>query len=573
LTEIVFGILIVEDLIAIFLVAVLTAIAAGGGISPESLGLTAIRLLAFLVGLIGFGLLIVPRLIRTVIRLDSSETTLVATIGICFAAALLALAFGYSVALGAFIAGSLVAESGESVRIEQFVHPVRDMFVAIFFVSVGMLIEPRVIVEHAGAIAAFVALVIAGKVLSVTAGSFLTGNGLRSSMQAGMSLAQIGEFSFIIAAVGLAAGATRDFLYPVAVTVSAITTLTTPWLIRGAGPTAMWVDRKLPRPLQTTVALYGSWIERIHSASPHAGRSRVRGLIRVLFIDAVLLAFVIIAAAVERGRFQALLSRYFDVSEAVGLLVVTAGALIIAAPLVLGIFRSARRLGFILAVRALPRAGRRTLDFAAAPRRALVAILQLATLMLVAVPLLAVTQPFFPRYPGIAIILVVIVLLGFGLWRSALNLQGHAQAGAQMIVSALAPQLLEDEDDAMTRTMEHVAAMLPGLGDPEGVRIAVNSPAVERTLAELNIRGLTGATVLAITRNEHRAPGEPMKLVEVPSGRERLHVGDILALAGSHEAIRAARVLLVPANPVWDRRGGTSAPAAPAPLEESPKAV
>lgn len=573
LTEIVFGILIVEDLVAIFLVAVLTTIAAGGGLSPASLGLTAIRLGAFLVGLIGFGLLIVPRLIRTVIKLDRSETTLVATIGICFAAALLALAFGYSVALGAFIAGSLVAESGESVRIEQFVHPVRDMFVAIFFVSVGMLIDPKVIVEHAGAVAGFTVLVIGGKVLAVTVGSFLTGNGLRASMQAGMSLAQIGEFSFIIAAVGLATGATRDFLYPVAVTVSAITTLTTPWLIRGAGPAAMWVDRKLPRPLQTTAALYGSWIERIQTAPPQAGRSRVRGLVRVLIIDAVLLAFIIIAAAVETVRFKSLFSKYLGISEDFGLIAVIIGALVISTPLVIGIFRSARRLGFILAVRALPRAGRRTVDFAAAPRRAFVAILQLATLMLVGLPLLVVTQPFLPRYPGIALILIVIVLLGFGLWRSALNLQGHAQAGAQMIVSALAPQLMDDEDDAMTKTMEHVAMMLPGLGDPEGVRIAVNSPAVERTLAELNIRGITGATVLAITRNEQRAPGEPMKLVEVPSGRERLHVGDILALAGSHEAIRAARVLLVPPDPVWDRRGGKAAPAVPAPLAETPNAV
>jgi CPA2 family monovalent cation:H+ antiporter-2 len=558
-TEIVFGILIVEDLIAIFLVAVLTAIAAGGGISPESLGLTAIRLLAFLVGLIGFGLLIVPRLIRTVIKLDRSETTLVATIGICFAAALLAVGFGYSVALGAFIAGSLVAESGESVRIEQYVHPVRDMFVAIFFVSVGMLIEPRVILAHAGAVAAFVALVIVGKVISVTAGSFLTGNGLRSSMQSGMSLAQIGEFSFIIAAVGLAAGATREFLYPVAVAVSAITTLTTPWLIRSAGPAAMWVDRKLPRPLQTMAALYGSWIERMRSAPRAAGRSRVRGLVRVLLIDAVLLAVVIIAAAVESARFNALLGEHLGVSETIGYLIVITAAVVIATPLVLGIFRSARRLGFILAVRALPRAGRRTVDFADAPRRALVAILQLAMLMLVAVPLLALTQPFLPRYPGFAVIIVVVLLLGLGLWRSALNLQGHAQAGAQMIVSALAPQVWDDETDAMTRTMEHVALMLPGLGDPEVVRIAVNSPGVDRTLAELNIRGLTGATVLAITRNQPRIPGEPIQMVQVPSGGERLHVGDVLALAGSHESIRAARALLVPENPIWDRRGASAA--------------
>jgi len=558
LSEIVFGILIVEDLIAIFLVAVLTAVAAGGGITPQSLGITAVRLATFLIGLIVFGVVIVPRLIRTVIKLDRDETTLVTTIGICFAAALLAVWLGYSAALGAFIAGSLVAESGESVRIEQFVHPVRDMFVAIFFVSVGMLIDPRVIVEHAGAVVALTALVIAGKVVAVSVGAFLTGNGLRASVQTGMSLAQIGEFSFIIAAVGLAAGATRGFLYPVAVAVSAITTLITPWLIRAAGPVAMWVDRKLPRPLQTTAALYGSWIENMRRAPAQAGRSRVRGIVRVLFIDGALLAIVILGAAAERHRFATVLGDWFGVSELAAVAVIIAAAMGLAIPLAIGIYRSARRLGFILAVRAIPSAGRRAVDFAAAPRRALVAILQLAMLLLVAVPLLAITQPFLPGYPGFAMLFVIGVLLGAALWRSALNLQGHAQAGAEMIVAALAPKVRRDETDDLTRTMEHVAMMLPGLGDPEVVRIAVNSPAVNKSLAELNIRGLTGATVLCITRSEATAAGENALEVGVPSGRERLRVGDLLALAGSHESIAAARTLLVPLNPVWDRRGAVA---------------
>ena len=554
LSEIVFGILIVEDLIAIFLVAVLTAVAAGGGITPQSLGLVALRLVAFLVGLIGIGIVIVPRLVRTVIRLDRDETTLVATIGICFAAAWLAVTLGYSAALGAFIAGSLVAESGEGVRIEQFVHPVRDMFVAIFFVSVGMLIDPRVIVNHAGAVIALTALVIIGKIVAVSLGTFLTGNGLRSSVQTGMSLAQIGEFSFIIAAVGLAAGATGDFLYPVAVAVSAITTLLTPWLIRAAGPAAMWVDRKLPRPLQTTVALYGSWIENMQRAPAQAGRSRLRGLVRVLLIDAVLLAIIIIGAAAERERVAAALDDWLGLSEIAGLSIVTGVALVLAIPLLIGIYRSARRLGFVLAVRALPNAGRRAVDFAAAPRRALVTILQLATLLVIAVPLLAITQPFLPGYPGIAMLFVLAVLLGAALWRSALNLQGHAQAGAGMIVAALAPHLMQEESDELTRTMEHVALMLPGLGDPEVVRIAVNSPAVDKSLAELNIRGLTGATVLAITRSAEAAAAQEAIQVGVPSGRQRLYVGDVVALAGPHESIRAARALLVPADPVWDRR-------------------
>jgi CPA2 family monovalent cation:H+ antiporter-2 len=284
------------------------------------------------------------------------------------------------------------------------------------------------------------------------------------------------------------------------------------------------------------------------------GRSRLRGVVRVLLIDAVLLAIVIIGAAAEREKFAGALSNWLGLSLLAGLAVVITVALALAIPLLIGIYRNARRFGFILAVRALPNAGRRAVDFAAAPRRALVTMLQLATLLVIAVPVLAITQPFLPGYPGLALLFVLAVLLGAALWRSALNLQGHAQAGAGMIVAALAPHLMQDESDELTRTMEHVALMLPGLGDPEVVRIAVNSPAINKSLAELNIRGLTGATVLCITRNAAEAAAEDALQVGVPSGKQRLYVGDIIALAGSHESIRAARVLLVPPDPVWDRR-------------------
>ncbi len=157
---------------------------------------------------------------ETMERLKAANfATLVASVGICFAAALLALAFGYSVALGAFIAGSLVAESGEEKTIEHLVQPVRDMFAAIFFVAVGMMIDPGLIAEHWVAVVVFSIVVIVGKIVAVSIGAFLAGYGTRTSVQTGMSLAQIGEFSFIIAGVGLATGATRGFLYPVAVAV------------------------------------------------------------------------------------------------------------------------------------------------------------------------------------------------------------------------------------------------------------------------------------------------------------------------------------------------------------------
>src|SRR6185437_10704799 len=204
--------------------------------------------------LIGFGLLIVPRAVRAVQRLGNPETTLVASIGICFAAALIALSFGYSVALGAFIAGSLVAESGHESEIEALVRPVRDMFAAIFFVSVGMIIDPAALTEHWKAVLALTLAVIVGKVLAVTVGSFLAGHGRRTAMKAGMSLAQIGEFSFIIASVGVSSGVVRSWLYPVAIGVSAITTLTTPLLIKLSNRAAASIDRWLPEPIQTVAA-------------------------------------------------------------------------------------------------------------------------------------------------------------------------------------------------------------------------------------------------------------------------------------------------------------------------------
>ncbi|HEY8165581.1 MAG TPA: cation:proton antiporter [Gemmatimonadaceae bacterium] len=547
--DVVFGILIVEDLIAIFLVAILSTLATGAGPSAGDVAATGLRLAMFLAGLIGVGLLIIPRLVRRIIDLDRPETTVVACIGICFAAALLALAFGYSVALGAFIAGSLVAESGQTSLIERLIEPVRDMFVAIFFVSVGMLIDPRVVLDHWGAVAGIAVLVIVGKMLAVSVGAFLTGNRLRTALQAGMSLAQIGEFSFIIAAIGVATGSIREFIYPVTVAVSALTTLTTPWLIRASEPVALELDRKLPKPVQTFVALYGSWMEQLGSARA-TGRSRVNSLTRMLFIDTVLLALLIIGTSLEMQRLIRLFGRWASVPRQTAIILVVVAALVVAIPLVLGVVRSARRLAFILAVRAVPRPEGARVDFAAAPRGTLVTTLQIGIVLVIGAPLLAITQPFLRGFSGLAALAVVVLVLGVAFWRSARNLQGHARAGAEAIVAALSKQMAESEDpEDLTRTMEHMAVVLPGLGEPVPVRIPPGSPAVDKRLADLNVRGMTGATVLAITR-----PGAAGDRIYIPTGRERLRVNDVLAVAGSHEAVAAAKMLLAPRGAVTAER-------------------
>jgi len=537
LREIVVGVLIVEDLIAILLMATLTAIATGSGLAPGPLAMTVGKLAAFLIGLVAIGLLIVPRGVRIVNQLNRPETTTVASIGLCFSLALLAQWFGYSVALGAFIAGSLVAESGEEKEIERLVEPVRDVFAAVFFVSVGMLIDPALIVQYRGAILVLTLVVILGKIFGVSLGSFLTGVPLRTSIQSGMSLAQIGEFSFIIAGLGLTLGATGHFLYPVAIVVSALTTLTTPWLIRASGPAASWVDRKLPAPLQTFSVLYGSWLDGLRNAPrSKSTAASIRRLLRRLLIDATLFAGIVVGIASARDRILAFAREKADIPETLAMPMLIALAIVLSAPFFLGVIRIGRKLGMTLADVVLPAGGENRVDFAAAPRRLFVVTLELVIVILVGAPLLVLTRPFLPGAQGGVLIVLLIAALGVAFWRSATNLQGHVRAGTEVIVEVLSRQSRGRGEEARETGLKQIEQLMPGLGALTAVQLEASSPAVGQSLADLNLRALTGASVLAIAREGGN--------VVAPTAREILRQGDVLALTGTQEAIAAARKLL-----------------------------
>jgi CPA2 family monovalent cation:H+ antiporter-2 len=539
-TELVFGILIIEDLIAIFLLTILTTVSRSGALSPTEILLTAMRLAMFLTVLIGFGILTVPRAIRAVQKLGQPETTLVASIGICFAAALLAQSFGYSVALGAFIAGSLVAESGQQVEIEHLVRPVRDMFAAIFFVSVGMMIDPMALTEHWRAVLALTLAVIIGKILAVTTGAFLAGHGRRTAMKAGMSLAQIGEFSFIIASVGVASGVVRGWLYPVAIAVSAITTLTTPLLIKLSNRAAASIDHWLPEPIQTVAALYGSWIERVRNA-PRAPteRSATNRIIRIILLDAALITAAVIGVDIEIDRLGVIVGNMTGMAPGRVRFMVVLIAGLITVPLGYGLITSAKALGNHLARRAFAEAKKGKVDPADAPRRALVILVQLAVVLAVGIPVVAITQPFLPPHQGAFVLALLTLLLLAALWRNAANLQGHARAGAQIIASALAHQMAStDGVSDETTLLEDVNAVLPGLGEPVAIRVVPQSIAVGKSLAHLNLRGATGATVLAIRRGTTQIP--------TPLGREVIHAGDVVAVAGARDALAVARAIFAP---------------------------
>lgn len=541
LRDLVVGVLIVEDLIAILLMTTLTAVATGSGLSAVEFVKTTGKLGLFLALLMGVGLLLVPRAVRAVQRLGRPETTLVASIGFCFAVSLLAHTAGYSVALGAFLAGSLIAESGEAKPIEHLVQPVRDVFAAIFFVSVGVLIDPQVLVDHWQAIAVITAVVIVGKIVGVTLGAFLTGSGVRTSLQAGFSLAQIGEFSFIIAGLGLSLKATGAFLYPVAVAVSAITTLTTPWLIKASGPVASFVDRKMPRPLQTFVTLYASWLQSFGS-QPRGKGSSLRRLLRLTLLDLTLLIALTLGCVLGMSRLTVLAEARLGLAPSVAHISIIALTVVLAVPLVLGVVRLARELGLTLALAALPRVeDEGSVDLAATPRRALIVTLQLAVVLLAGLLFLVVTQPFLGGVYAPALFGVLLVALGAKFWQGATELHGHVRAGAQVVLEALVEQA--HRGGVEPKSAPHHAAdlravqrLLPGLGEPTPVELEPSSPAVGRSLSQLNLRGVTGASVLAIQRGEEG--------VLVPTATDVLRAGDVLALTGTHAAIDAARAML-----------------------------
>ncbi|MFZ5477741.1 MAG: cation:proton antiporter [Myxococcota bacterium] len=523
--DVVFGVLIVEDLLAILMMAGLTILASGRDPTVRELGTAALRLGAALAGLLVVGLLVVPRLFRAIVALGRPETTTVAAVGLCFAVALASQALGYSVALGAFLAGMLVAESGHGHDIERQVQPVRDVFAAIFFVAVGMLIDPALIVENWAPVVALTVVVLVGKVFAVSVGAFLVGTGMRGSVSAGMSLAQIGEFSFILAALGLSLGAIGKFLYPVAIAVSAITAFTTPAFIRAADRVADRVDHKLPAPLQTLTALYASWLEQLRGAPPSEGRrARVRAIVRIVLLDAIVLIAIAVSYSLFADEAAAWVSARLGLAGNAARWGVGALSVAIGTPVCLSLVRAGGRLGDIAAEVVVDGVTRARMP-AVGPT--LVAIVRMAVVLVVGLPVVAATQPFLPTLGGSLVLIVLVLLLALQVWLRASDLQGELRSGAEVLFDSLrrhagAPDLAE-------------APRAPA-PEPGALQLAPGDAAIGRTLVDLNLRSRTGATVLAITRKRGEA--------QVPHGREVLEAGDTLALAGTREAIEAAVAVL-----------------------------
>ena len=413
--QLIFGVLIVEDILGIGIIALLSSIAVSGTVSSGEVFSTVGKLSLFMIVALVIGILLVPRLLAYVAKFESNEMLLITVLGLCFGFCLLVVKLEYSMVLGAFLIGAIMAESRQLIKIERLIEPVRDMFSAIFFVAIGLMIDPQILLQYAWPIAVITVAVVLGKMLSCGLGAFIAGNDGRTSLRVGMGLSQIGEFSFIIAALGMTLQVTSDFLYPVAVAVSAITTLLTPYLIRGADPLSLKIAAVMPKRMSRVFGLYGEWLRSIQPQGEGAMlASMIRKIILQVGVNLALVVAIFFAGSFFAARIGGYLEGWIsDPSWQKAL--IWGGALLLSLPFLIAAYRKLKALSMLLAEMSVKpeMAGRHTQRV----RRVIAELIPLLSLLVIFLLLAALSASILPTNKLLVLIAVVTAAVAAVLWR------------------------------------------------------------------------------------------------------------------------------------------------------------
>lgn len=524
--SLIFGILIVEDILAIVLIALLSGFAMTGQFEAQAVGMTILSLGSFLGVLLVAGLILVPRLLNYVARFKSDEMLLITVVGLCFGISLITVKLGYSVALGAFLIGAIIAEARQIYKIETLMHPVRDLFSAVFFVSIGMLIDPALLAKYALPIVAITVVVVLGKVFTCALGSFVAGNDMRTSLRVGMGLAQIGEFSFIIAALGLTLKVTSDFIYPIAVAVSSITTLLTPHLIRSSDGLLEWFDRIAPKPLLEAIDAYSERVGNLGKQSGSRIERKILGKLGVQIAVNLLLIAGIFIGAVFLHRYVQTSWPELPGGEDATKAATWFTALLVSFPLLVAVWRKIEA-GAMLVAETAVGIGRTGSRESALQAMISSTILVCGTGMLVLLVAL-LSSTLLPSRNVLLLTLLIMGIASFVLYRGAVKLYSRAQ-------SALRDTFAQPADPP---ALQEAPSLPPLLREArlETVEIQSDSDAAGRMIAELKLRSQTGASVVGIER-------QGTSIVN-PGPDEELEVGDQILLIGSEDQLNAAKELL-----------------------------
>lgn len=494
---IVFGALIVEDIVAILLMVLLSTIAVSQQFSGGELFESVLKLLFFLILWFVGGIFFIPTLLKKAKNLLNEETLLIISLALCLMMVILATNAGFSPALGAFIMGSIIAETTQAEKIEHLIKPVKDLFGAVFFVSVGMLINPDTLVEYAIPVLLITLITIFGKTISTAVGALISGQPLKQSVQAGMSLAQIGEFSFIIATLGMSLKVTSDFLYPIVVAVSAVTTFTTPFMIKMSLPTYEKLEKILPQKWLTAIDNYSTNSQSIKATSNWQVvlKAKMTQIVinSVIIIAIILLADLYISPLVSDSKF----------GNAVAALI----TLIIIAPFLWAL--SLRR----VAVKAMDELRKER------KYRGPLTMLILVRISLALFFVGFLLNNFFS--PVVAFIALILVIISYIVFPKKL----HAQ------YEKIENHFLKNFNDReIARAQKTRDDLTPWDGHMANFEIAKESNLAGKKLQDLKIREKMGVNIAFIKRGEI--------MINIPTRNERLFPGDEICVIGTDDQVQ-----------------------------------
>jgi CPA2 family monovalent cation:H+ antiporter-2 len=504
--SLVFGVLIVEDLAAMLILVILASIASPDPTSvthilSSTMRLGFVLLLWFLVGIY-----FVPVLLKKIKKYLSDETMLVVSIGLCLMMVILATKAGFSPALGAFVMGSILAETAEGGRIEHLMLPVRDLFAAVFFVSVGMMIDPAVLKNNIGIILMIIAVTVVGKLFGSGFGALLSGRSLKQSMQAGLSLAQIGEFSFLIAALGVTLQVTSDFLYPIVIAVSAVTTFTTPYMIKFSDPITTWLERRIPVLLRERLQRYEAVMANESEGSGLSLLWKVHGL-KVLLNSVVVIAISLFVSQIALPKI-AEIAGTDSWLRTIGCIV----ALGLSVPFLRAIVMGASLHGRVREAEVLEKL--RRLHYGALSLRVIVTILLIATI---------VGQ--FANVQTVSGVVLLAVAAVFVL------LSRYSEPLYQTVENRFLANLNAKEIEELSKINRPVLA--PWDATLVEFVVSPHSPLIAKRLDESALKETTGATIAMIDRGGQRilAPDRSMMLLPY----------DHVSMIGTDEQLELAR--------------------------------
>lgn len=518
-SSLVFGTLVIEDLLAVLMMVLLSTLAVSNKFAGGEMLFGLCKLVFFIILWFLVGIFFIPMLLKKAHKFLSDEILLIVAIGLCFVMVALANLVGFSSALGAFVMGSILAETLEGERISQLVTGIKNLFGAIFFVSVGMMVDPKIIAEHLGPVIVLAIVNVVGIMLFSSSGAILAGQGLENSIHTGFSLAQLGEFAFIIAGLGCSLGVMRDFIYPVVIAVSVITTFTTPYMIKAAGPAYDYLNAHLPKHFIDKVnnAMTG----KTHSdAAENEWKKLIRSyLIRVVLYGVILTAIVMGSQLYLTGLVTKIMPNSSEVLRSTVCVIVT---LAVMSPFIVGIAISGTNIA---------RSSEKLLKEQDTNAWPVIALAFLRIFIAMGFVLFVIVTHFELSF----MIVLLILAVGVAFFFFARKYLSRMSLIEKVFISNLNEK--ENRERELSPVASTVSDNFSGFDvHTEIFEISQESSYAGKTLREMPFRHTSGANVVKIIRGK--------KNILIPSGNEMLFPMDKLLAVGTTLQLETMRTAL-----------------------------